>query len=170
MSGMSTHQRITSAELERRRRLAVERVESGYSQQTTADFLGVSKSAVSQWMKAYRKRGDVGLAAKPRSGRPRKLTKRQEKTVLGWFSKSATEFGFSNELWTAPRVAKLIRREWKVKFHPRYLNQWLAQRRITPQKPQRRPRERDDGAIGKWLRYDWPRLQNAPRASAHHWS
>lgn len=110
---MSTHQRISAAELERRRRLAVERVASGYSQQATADFLGVSKSAVSQWMKAYRQRGDAGLAAKFRPGRPRKLTMRQEKTVLGWFSKSATQFGFANELWTAPRVAKLIRRKWR---------------------------------------------------------
>jgi transposase len=163
---MSTTQRITAAELERRRRLAVERVESGYSQQATADFLGVSKSAVSQWMKVYRKRGDAGLAAKPRSGRPRKLTKRQERTVLGWFAKSATDFGFANELWTAPRVAKVIRQKWGVKFHERYLNQWLAQRRITPQKPQRQPRERDEGAISKWLRYDWPQLQNARRGCA----
>lgn len=164
---MSTTSRITAAELERRRRLAVERVKSGYSQQATADFLGVSKSAVSQWMKAYRKRGDAGLAAKPGRGRPRKLTKRQERTVLGWFTKSATEFGFANELWTAPRIAKLIRRKWGVKFHERYLNQWLAKRRITPQKPQRQPRERDEGTIQKWLRYDWPRLQNARRVSAH---
>lgn len=167
---MSTHTRMTAAELERRRRLAVDRVGSGYSQQETADFLGVSKGAVSQWMKAHRRRGEAGLAAKPRPGRPRKLTKRQERTVLNWFNKSATEFGYSNELWTAPRVARLIRRKWGVKFHPRYVCQWLAQRRITPQKPQRVPRERDDGAIDKWLRYDWPRLQNAPRASAPPWS
>lgn len=167
---MSTTNGMTAAELERRRRLAVERVVSGYSQQETADFLGVSKSAVSQWMAAYRQRGEAGLAAKPHPGRPRKLTKRQEQSVLGWFSKSATDFGFANELWTAPRVAKLIRRKWSVKFHPRYVNQWLAERRITPQKPQRRPRERDDGAIKKWLRYDWPLLQNARRASAPIWS
>lgn len=163
---MSTTARISAGELERRRRLAVDRVRSGYSQQETATFLGVSKSAVSQWMKAYRKRGDAGLAAKPRSGRPRKLTQRQERTILSWFAKSATDFGFANELWTAPRVAKLIRQKWNVKFHERYLNQWLAERRITPQKPQRQPRERDDDAIQKWLRYDWPRLQNARRASA----
>jgi transposase len=160
---------MTAVEMERRRRLAVDRVRSGYSQQETADFLGVAKSSVSQWMKAHRRRGDAGLAAKPRPGRPRKLTRRQERTVLGWFSKSATQFGFPNELWTASRVAKLIREKWGVKFHSRYLNQWLAQRRITPQKPQRRPRERDDGAIQKWLRNDWPRLQNAPRASALRW-
>jgi len=166
---MSTQARISAAELERRRRLAVERVRSGYSQQETAKFLGVSKSSVSQWMKAHRKRGDAGLAAKPRPGRPRKLTKRQERTVLGWFAKPATKFGFATELWTAGRIAKLIRRTWDVKFHPRYLCAWLAKRRVTPQKPRRQPRERDDEAIGRWLHHDWPLIQNAPFPSAPIW-
>ena len=169
MGVMSTQTRISAAELERRRRLAVKRVLSGYSQQQTADFLGVAKSSVSQWMKAYRKRGDAGLAAKPRPGRPRKLTKRQERTVLGWFNKPATKFGFASELWTASRVAKLIRQKWDVKFNPRYISSWLAQRRVTPQKPRRQPRERDEEAIREWLHNDWPLIQNAPFPSAHIW-
>lgn len=159
---MSTRTRISGSELERRRRLAVDRVLSGYTQQSTADFLGVSKSSVSGWMKAYRRRGDAGLTAKPHPGRPRKLTKRQEQSVLGWFSKSAADFGFATELWTAGRVAKLIRQKWNIKFHPRYLCQWLAKRRVTPQKPRRLPRERDEEAIQEWLHNDWPLIQNAP--------
>lgn len=166
---MSTQTRISGAELERRRRLAVERVRSGYTQQETADFLGVSKSSVSQWMKRYRRRGEAGLAAKPRPGRPRKLTKQQERSVLGWFNKSATKFGFPTELWTAGRVAKLIRRKWDVKFHPRYISAWLAKRRVTPQKPRRQPRERDEEAIRKWLDHDWPLIQNAPFLSVPIW-
>lgn len=166
---MSTQARISAAEMERRRRLAVDRVRSGYSQQETADFLGVAKSSVSHWMKLYRKRGDRGLAAKARPGRPRKLTKRQERTVLGWFAKPATKFGFATELWTAGRVAKLIRQKWGVKFHPRYVSAWLAKRRVTPQKPRRKPRERDDQAIGDWLHNDWPLIQNALLKSAPAW-
>jgi transposase len=92
------------------------------------------------------------------------LTRSQESQVLRWFLKSATNFGFPNELWTAPRVAQVIRRKWKISFHPRYLNQWLAERRITPQKPMRQPRERDEAAIKHWVRYRWPSLKNA-RAS-----
>ena len=148
-------------ELERRRRLAVARVLEGHSQQEVAKFLGVAKSTVSQWMKAYREQGADGLAAKPASGRPPKLTKRQENSVLRWFSQPATKFGFANDLWTAPRVAELIKRKWGVGFHPRYLNAWLAERRITPQKPRSVPRERDEEQIRHWLRYRWPRIKNA---------
>lgn len=153
-------------ERERRRRLAVERVNGGQSQIEVARFLGVGKSTVSAWMKTYRDEGSDGLASKPRSGRPRKLSTEQEAEVLSWFSRSPTEFGFDSELWTAPRVTELIRRKLKVRFHARYINYWLAQRRITPQKPTRQPRERDDTKIRHWMRYEWPRLKNGRRSSA----
>lgn len=153
----------TSSELARRRHLAVSRVLEGHSQQEVAEFLGVSPGSVSGWVKAYRDGGWAALAAKPHRGRPPRLTAEQERQVLSWFSRSPTEFGFANELWTAARVAQVIRRTFGQKFHPRYVSAWLRQRRITPQKPRRQPRERDDRLIDQWLRDDWPRLQNGRR-------
>jgi hypothetical protein len=38
--------------------------------------------------------------------------------VLGWLAKSFVEFGFATELWTAPRVAKLIDEHFAVAYHP----------------------------------------------------
>lgn len=145
---------------------AVRFVLAGHEQREAAEAWGVSEGSVSGWMKVYHRYGWEGLKAKPRAGRPRNLTPAQERQVLGWFTKSATEFGFANELWTAPRVAQLIRKKFDVAFHPRYLNQWLAERRITPQKPRRRPRERDDERIEKYRRYDWPQLKNGLAAAA----
>jgi transposase len=155
----------TAAELERRRRLAVERVLEGHSQQEVAEFLGVAKSSVSEWMKAYRAGGGAALASKPHPGRPPRLNKAQERQVLSWFRRSPTEFGFGNELWTAKRAAQLIRRKFGVDFHPRYVCEWLSKRRITPQKPRRQPRERDEKSIVEWKAREWPRLQNAPRGA-----
>jgi len=154
----------TPAELERRRRLAVCRVRSGYTQKDVADFLGVHPRTVQRWMQTYRKHGMRGLKARPASGRPPKLTLWQERAVLQWFRKSPTEFGFTTELWTAPRVAALILRKFHKKFHARYINQWLAQRRITPQKPSRQARERNQREIRRWVREDWPRIKKVPGA------
>lgn len=64
------------------------------------------------------------------------------------------------DLWSAPRVASLIQRKFGKKFHPHYLNQWLAERRITSQKPERQARERDDREVRRWLREEWPRIKN----------
>jgi transposase len=159
-----------AAELERRRRLAVARVLEGRSQQEVAEFLGVSKGSVSAWVKAHRAGGWTALAAKPHPGRPPKLNPAQEREVLGWVSRSPREFGFPNELWTAGRVAQLVRRTFGKKFNSRYLSAWLAKRRITPQKPRRQPRERNDHEIKDWLSVDWPRLQNGRRPAGPIWS
>lgn len=138
-------------EKEHRRCLAVKKVREGWSCSVVASILDVSLRSVERWVKAFREGGWAALARKPMPGRPPKLTPRQEQVVLGWILRSPTEFGFATELWTAPRVARLIEQTFGVRFHPRYLNQWLAQRRITSQRPRRRPRERDDAAIGRWL-------------------
>jgi transposase len=155
----------TAAELERRRFLAIERLHEGYSAQEVSEFLGVHLRTVRFWQAAYKKQGARGLRAKPPPGRPRKLTPRQERTVLTWFHKSPQSFGFATELWTAGRVAQVIQRKWQVSFNSRYLNAWLAARDITPQKPQRRAREANPEAIERWRTHDWPRLQNGRDAN-----
>jgi transposase len=152
----------TAAELERRRRLAVQRVEEGWSQAEVASFLGVTSRALRGWLGRHRADPHHGLDAKPHPGRTPKLTAAQEAVVLSWFSQSPTTFGFAGELWTAARVARLIERFFAVHFHPHYVSAWLAERRITPQKPAFQPRERNQAAIDRWLAEDWPRLKKKP--------
>jgi transposase len=149
----------SAQELENRRRLAVQRVHDGYSSTAVARFLGVQPRSVQRWLAAARAQGPQGLTAKPHPGRTPKLTFDQEVAVVSWLEAPATAFGFANDLWTAPRVAHLIRQRFGVAFHPRYVNAWLTDRGVTPQKPQRVPRERDQQAIDRWLDEDWPRLK-----------
>jgi transposase len=149
----------TAQELENRRRLAVDRVDAGYSQTQVARILKVSPRSVRRWIHAFREGGDDALKARPRPGPPCKLTPEQTETVLGWFRQSPKDFGFTTELWTARRVAQLIQQQFRVSMNHRYLNAWLTQRGITPQKPQRRARERNQAEIERWLREDWPRIQ-----------
>ena len=156
----------TPAELARRRRLAVQRVLEGYSTEEVADFLGVDPSSVRRWVIAFRRGGAAGLAARAVPGRPAKLSRTHEKIVLRWLSDRPTEHGFATDLWSAPRLAELIRQELGVSLHPGYLCAWLRQRGYTPQKPRRRARERDDEAIARWLARDWPRIKKRPAAVA----
>ena len=149
----------TSTELERRRRLAVRRVRAGYTQQEVALFLEVHPNSVQRWMRAYRQGGMRELKAKPTPGRPPRLTPSQEQAVLQWFRKSPREFGFPTELWTGARVVELIRRKFRKTFHPHYVIEWLAQRRITSQKPERQARERNAREVRRWLREEWPRIK-----------
>ncbi|HEU5119124.1 MAG TPA: IS630 family transposase [Isosphaeraceae bacterium] len=149
-------------ELERRRLLAVQRILEGYATEEVAEFLDVSPRTVWRWLALYHGAGLEGLAARPATGRPRKLTTTQEKIILRWLRDDPTEHGFPTELWTAPRLAKLIQQEFGVELNPRYLNAWLRDRGFTPQKPQRVARERDPAAIEAWLATDWPRIKKRP--------
>jgi transposase len=148
----------TAQELEDRRMLAVERVNQGCTQVEVAKVLGVDPRSVRRWMKAYRDGGTDALRAQPRPGRPPHLNAEQTQTVLGWFRQRPTALGFATELWTAKRVAHLIQKQFGVSFNHRYLNAWLTDRAITPQKPQRRARERDQARIDRWVAQEWPRI------------
>jgi transposase len=151
----------TAAELEARRRLAVQRVGEGWTHKDVAAFLGVHPVTVKKWVARHRDAGDDGLKAKPTPGRPRFLTDEQEQKVLGWLGESPTKHGFDTDLWTARRVAELIRKKFGVRFHPNYLREWLSKRNFTPQKPARRARQRDQAAIDRWVAQDWPRIQKS---------
>lgn len=156
----------TAAELEARRRLAVDRVGEGWSQKDVAAFLGVHRVTVAKWVARHRADGADGLTAKPTPGRPRFLTADQEKQVLGWLSEPPTTHGFDTDLWTARRVADLILTKLGVRFHPNYLREWLSTRGYTPQKPARRARQRNPEGIARWVAEDWPRIQKRRPRSA----
>jgi transposase len=143
----------------RRRCLAVRRLLEGYSTAEVAEFVEVEPRSVQRWWRLFCQQGWDGIAGSSEAGRPPKLTPTQEKIVLRWLQDSPTEFGFDTELWTCRRLAQLIEEEWDIRLHPRYLPRWLRQRGLTPQKPQRIPRERQDEVIDRWLANDWPRIK-----------
>jgi transposase len=149
-----------------RRCLAVQRVSEGHPVAEVADFLGVDPSSVRRWVATFRQHGSAGLAARHVPGRPAKLSRTQEKIVSRWLDDNPTLYGFATELWTAGRLAELIKQEWGIHFNPDYLGDWLRRRGYTPQKPRRVPRERDDEAVARWLAVDWPRIKKRPAGGA----
>lgn len=83
---------------------------------------------------------------------------------MGWLRKNPKSFGFANELWTARRLASVIERKLGVRYNHRYLNAWLTARDITPQKPQKKARERDEPKIQRWRKNRWRSIQNGRAA------
>jgi transposase len=149
-----------------RRRLAVRWVGEGWSPADTAAFLGVHVETVRKWVRAHRAGGIDALAGTPHPGREPFLTPDQEAEVLGWLTRQPTEFGFRTDLWTAARVAHLIKERFGVAYHPGYLREWLSKRRHTPQRPARRARQRDPVAIDRWLKDEYPAVQQqSPRTT-----
>ena len=141
----------------------MERVRSGLSPAHVAAVLGVHVETVRLWVRTHKAGGDAALAGTPHPGRRPFLTPAQQARVLQWLADPPTAHGFRTDLWTAGRVAELIKRRFGVAYHPGYLREWLSQRGYSPQKPARPARERKPDAVAGWVRTDWPRVQKKRR-------
>ena len=64
-----------------RRLRAIELYESGWLQIRIADALGVTKGAVSQWVKTYKKKGIDALRYRRIAKKPSKLTAEQAEKI-----------------------------------------------------------------------------------------
>jgi hypothetical protein len=75
------------------------------------------------------------------------------------FRPRAKAHGWNNELWTAARVARLIEREFDIRYHPEHVREVLKRRLgWTSQKPRRKARERDDKEVARWVGDEFPRI------------
>jgi transposase len=133
--------------------------QEGWSQQRIAEALGVSKGAVSQWMKRARQGGVEALKRRPAPGAPPRLSEEQRAEVPKLLERGAEAYGFRGEVWTCGRVAEVIRREFGVSYHPAHVSRLLKALRHSPQKPQRRANQRDEEAIEHWKEKRWPSLK-----------
>ena len=144
---------------EGRRLRAWELKQEGWSQQRIADALGVSKGAVSQWIKRGREGGLEALKRQPAPGAPPRLSEEQRAEVPELLKQGAEAHGFRGEVWTCARVAEVIRREFGVTYHPAHVSRLLKALRQSLQKPQRWANQRDEEAIEHWKEERWPSLK-----------
>jgi len=155
--------RGNAAEFEERRKKAVELVEKdGKPQSEVARQLGVTPAAVSTWLRWHRGKGTRGLAARPTSGRPPSLKVKQAEKLRKKLLAGAKTCGFSNELWTCPRIRTLIQRDFGVSYHMNHLPKLLRRLGFSPQRPTRRAVERDEAATRGWIKRQWPRIKKKP--------
>ena len=151
---------------EGRRLRAWELKQEGWTQQRIADALGVSKGAVSQWMKRARQGGVEGLKRWVASGAPPRLSEQERARLPDLLAQGAGSYGFRGEVWTCARVAEVIRREFGVRYHPAHVSRLLAKLGLSLQKPQRLADQRDEAAIERWKEERWPELKKGPSRRA----
>ena len=83
--------------------------------------------------------------------------------------RGASRHGWPNDLWTAARVTEVVRRRFGVDHHPEHVRKVLKRRLgWTSQKPQTKARERDEDAIRRWKREEFPRIAREARGRDAH--
>jgi transposase len=77
-------------------------------------------------------------------------------------ARGALRYGYDTDLWTLPRIARVLEKEWGV--HYSRSNVWLLLKKhdFSWQRPQRQAREKDLAKVERWRRSTWPRLKKKP--------
>jgi transposase len=147
------------AELEARRRRAAVLLGQGKGTNEVARLVGAAPSSVSRWKKALRKRGPDGLSAKPHPGPKPRLGKAQKRRLLALLKRGAVAAGYDSDLWTCRRVRDQIGKTEGVWYDLNHVGRILHSMGLSVQKPEARARERDEKAVERWRKRDWPRIK-----------
>ena len=151
--------------LEKRRLQGAKLLARGLSKSEVARQLGVTRQTVAAWEQRLTEGGREALK-RGDLGRPRQLDAEQERELGKLIMAGALAAGFSTELWTLPRIGKLIAERFGVEYSQGHL--WHLRRRMcfSCQKPEERAIQRDEAEIARWKRYTWPALKKKPSEKA----
>jgi transposase len=150
------------AEMEKRRQKAGRLFEKGCLAPEVSRRLGVARQVAYRWKDAWELGGNPALASKGPAGRKAKLTAKQTQRVTEELLAGPAAQGYKTDLWTLPRVAALIENLTGVRYHPGHVWRLLGANGFSCQRPERRAVERDEKAIRRWKRVEWPALKKRP--------
>jgi len=158
--------RGSAAVLEARRRRALALLNDGLSLNAVARLLRCAASSVMRWRDRVRRHGERGFDVGASPGRPPKLTSTQRRRLVRWLLQGPIAHGYRTDVWTTSRIGELIEKRFGVRYHPDHIGRMLHAMGWSPQKPERRALQRNEAAIEKWKREEWPRI----RIKQHGWA
>ena len=145
--------------------LAVKRVvEGGEKPSVVMDSLGLCRTSIYPWLRAYEKDGWEGLVESIAQGPEPRLAEKQRQQIKRWIlGKDPRQYGFDFGLWTRRIISGLIKERMGVALGLTAVGRLLAQMDITPQKPLRRAYERDPIEVTQWVEEEYPSLRDRAR-------
>lgn len=148
--------------LEDRRRRALALVDEGLSLNEVGRRIGCSASSVKRWRDARRLGGQKALKVRFSPGRPPKLSRAQGRQLVSVLLEGAMASGYFTQLWTTARVAEVIWKKFRVRYHRDHVGRLLHSLGWSHQKPQKKALERNQVEIRRFLRRDWPAVKKTP--------
>jgi len=148
--------------LQRRRLRAGRLLLRGVPQAEVARRVAVTRTTVSDWNAKLNAGGLQSLKRRPR-GRPPGLDTAQRRALIEHLKEGALAHGFATELWTLPRVGKLIQRQFGRAYSESQVWRILMSLGFSCQRPSGRALERNESAIRRWKLKRWPTLKKTLR-------
>lgn len=128
-----------------------------------AHAFGVNRRAVMRWLEIYRMHGFKALRSRKAKGPDYKLSEKEIKEILSLLHDDATIYGFETPLWTCRKVQQIAHKKIGKKLHTTNIMRLFRKLGLSPQKPQRLAFQRDRKTIRRWLRDEWPKIEEHRR-------
>lgn len=128
-----------------------------------AHAFGLNRRAVSRWFAVYKEYGKKALKSKKAQGPDYKLSEKEIQNIISILYDDATIYGFENPLWTCKMVQQTIFKKTNKKIHTTNIMRLFKKLNLSPQKPERLASQRNEKAIRKWKREEWPKIEEHRR-------
>src|SRR5689334_12933634 len=165
--GAGMKRKNKASELQRRRLKAGRLLLKGVTQAEVARRVGVSRPTVFAWTKRLQQGGLAALSNGVR-GRPSRLDNAKREQLAQALMAGARAHGYATELWTLPRIAKLIEQRFGFSYSISQVSRLLAAMGWSCQRPDKRALQRDEKAIARWKDKRWPALKKRRCAETNH--
>ena len=124
-----------------------------------ASFLKVHRSNVSLWLGRWKKHGLEGLLEGHRPGRPSGMSDHQRHTLADILDSGPVAYGFTSGVWTCPMVARVIKDEFSLTYHPAHVSRFLHDLDFSVQRPKKILARADKALQSKWVRHRYPDIK-----------
>src|SRR3982750_2919380 len=114
--------------------------------------------------------GRPALASKGAGGASCRLTRAQLDELQLLLDTGPAEYGWTDQCWTLPRIAAVVRERFGVDYPLPGLDLLLHRIGWSVQVPARRAAERNEERIAAWREESWPAIKGPRRTWAPGWS
>jgi putative transposase len=116
---------LTRDEMESRRLMAAQDLQTGLKQSDVARKFGVSRTTASRWYRALNGRGVEALRKRRAPGRPSRLSADQLAVVGEIYRNGPRAAGFESDRWTTLRFADAIFGRFGIRYDPDHVGRIL---------------------------------------------
>jgi transposase len=142
---------------------AIELYKKGEKINEISYFLGFHRGVVSKWISLFKKEGKKALLSKKANGPQFKLSEKEIKEIINILYDDATIYGFENPLWNCKMVQQTIFKQTGKRIHTTNIMRLFRRLNLSPQKPERISSQKNRKAVKRWLREEWPKIEEHRR-------
>src|ERR671920_137055 len=149
---------------------AAEWIEEGATDREVAERFRVTRMSANRWHRALAAGGRPALASKGPGGGRCRLGPAQLDELQAVLDAGPTAWGWADQCWTLPRIAKVVHTRFGVDYTLAGLDLLLHRLGWSVQVPTRQAAERSEERITAWREEAWPEIKRPRRTWAPGWS